>query len=269
MTTETPIDNNTTPSQPSTPATPEVKTDAPAQPPAQTQTDVKTTETKVETKVEPQKTEQKDLLFDDKVKNPDKVDPNKNSDGTDKTQEQKDAEAKAAKDAEDKAKADEKPIEYKDFTIPEDIKVDAAQLEWVKTFASERKMSQEDAQALLDKGVEMQHKNLDFWNETKKGWREAVEKDPVLGGHNLSTSVKTADEIVTKFAGTPAELAEMQDDLVLLGLGNKKSFIRFCNNIARATKDDKMSGNSGNTVTKSADLAERMYPNMASEKKPS
>lgn len=263
MSTETPAQTPTTPSQPSTPAnpaTPEVKVDAAPQSVQTPQADVKTPETPADPKNEPAKADPKDLLFDDKVKD------GKNADGTDKTPEQKEAEAKAAKEAEDKANA-EKPVEYKEFKVPEEMKVDADQVEWIKKFAGERKMSQEDAQALLDKGVEMQQKNLDFWNETKKGWREAVEKDPVLGGHNLTKSVKTANEIVTKFAGTPQELGELQDDLILLGLGNKKSFIRFCNNVARATSDDKMSGASGNNVTKSADLASRMWPDMPGDKK--
>ena len=57
----------------------------------------------------------------------------------------------------------------------------------------------------------------------------------------------------------------MQEDLVLLGLGNKKSFIRFCNNIAKATKDDSMDGKPSGGGSQEKSLASRMWPNMPTE----
>lgn len=203
---------------------------------------------------DPAKAAQKDLLFDDTVHDK-KDDPAKEGD---KKPDEKDGDKK-----DDEAKEGEK-VEYTDFKVPEnaDIIVDPEQVAWLKEYGQANKLTQDQAQALVDKGVEMQQKNLDFWQDTKKGWREQVEKDPVLGGPNLSTSVKNANDVVRQFAGGDKELQELQDDLVLLGLGNKRSFIRLMNNVHKATADDTAAGKSGGGKQEQTNLAAKMWPGM-------
>lgn len=174
------------------------------------------------------------------------------------------------KEGEEKAdeKEGEKAEAVYDFKLPDDAQPVPEMLDNLKVFAKENKLSPEAAQKIVDMGVEMQTKQLEQWNSTKKAWRDEVRADSVLGGHNLDASIKTAEDIVARFGGNETEIKEMQDDLVFMGLGNKKSFIRFCNNIAKATKEDSMDGSVNKSAERQAEgLAQRMWPNMPGDKK--
>lgn len=190
-----------------------------------------------------QKPAEGDLLF---AKKPDEPEAQK-QDGDKKDENQQDAE-----------------VVY-DLKLPDGATVVPEMLEGVKDFAKANNLKPEEAQKIVDLGVKFQQNQLAQWETTKSGWRDEVRSDPVLGGHNLDKSVKAAEEVVARFGGNEKEIIEMQEDLVLLGLGNKKSFIRFCNNIAKATKDDSMDGKPSGGGSQEKSLASRMWPNMPTE----
>lgn len=199
------------------------------------------------------------------------------AEGDKKPEEKKDEEKKDDKKDDDKADdktAEEKPIEYADFTLPEEVIAQPDVMNKLKEFGKENKLNQEQAQKIVDLGVELQQENLKFWNETKKAWRKQAADDKVIGGDKLDTSVAIADNIVNKFAfqekygGSKELLEEFQGDLMMLGLGNKRSFIRVMNNIATAIGEDKIDGKSGGNAGSTKSLAQRMYPGMPSENNP-
>ncbi len=158
--------------------------------------------------------------------------------------------------------------------LPENIEVTPENQQWLGDYAKANNLTKEQTQALVNKGVEMQQKTLDMWAETKSGWREEVKADKTFGGQNLQKSVGAAENLVARFGSTATdpkvkaeEMMQMQEDLQLLGLGNKLSFIRFCNNIAKAIGEDKMEGSSGLPNKDQKDLATRMWPNMPGDTK--
>lgn len=261
-------------SQPANPAAPAAEPAAVVADPAKPAEPAKVAEP---AKAEPAKPEHVDLLNDPKFKQGDKpaTDPTKNADGTDKTPEQIEADKKTAEDAE-KEKAEkkdgeaEKPIEYEDFKLPEDAVIPETIKGKLTDFAKENKLSQEQAQAIVDLGVEQNQANLDFFVETKARWRGECEKDPIIGGQKLAESVNNANDIVRRFGSDPALggdkqlFTELQDDLMMLGLGNKRSFVRFMNNIHKATAEDKVLGQGGGGEQPKT-MAQRMYPDQPSE----
>lgn len=252
--------NNTTPSQPTNPAPSEIDVAKPAETPKGDEGDLlfKPKEADGEA-AKPTAAEQKQFLLDKKV------DPATLEGKTDEEIAKLFDEAQAAEQSDEG-----KVSEYTDFDLsklPEGIEIADDQLEWVKEYGKANNLTQEQAQALMDKGIEMQQKNLDYWNDTKKGWRDQVKADPELGGQNLSKSVTAAEAVIAKFGGSAENIKEMQDDLQLLGLGNKRSFIRFCNNIAKATSDDRADTPSGNSPAPVKNLAQQMWSNMPGDKK--
>lgn len=173
--------------------------------------------------------------------------------------------------AKDKAEADAGPkVNFEEIKTSDGTKIAPENMDWLKKFAGDNKLTQEQAQELVDRGVEMQKQNLQFWNDTKKNWLGEVKADPEIGGKNLESTVNNVETAIQKFAankefgGSPELLAELQQDLVMLGLGVKKSFIKLMNNVHRATANDSMDGRSGSNPPKK-DIAERMYPGMRSE----
>lgn len=162
---------------------------------------------------------------------------------------------------------DYKPVDLSEITVPEDMPIPEEIKAPLTEYATKNKLSKEQTQELIDLGIKREQQNIDFWNNTKAEWRKEIETDPELGGANLAATKSQANNVIRQFAGSEENLKELQQDLILLGLGNKRSFVRFLSNVAKATGNDKthLDGAPGNAP--SADTtdakAKRMYPNMA------
>ena len=160
-------------------------------------------------------------------------------------------------------------VDFEKITLPEGVVITDESKEALQGFITKHKLSpeaaQDAAQELADIGASIQQKQVEQWQTMKQEWRQAVENDPKLGGHNLRQTIDSCDAVVRKFVGGEAELQEFQADLTLLGLGNKLSFIRFLSNVHAATAEDKLGGKSGPAEPAAKSMAQRMYPNMRSE----
>lgn len=168
--------------------------------------------------------------------------------------------------AKEAAEAAAGPVfKFEDIKVPETMPITPEAKEKVTALAAKHKLGTEAMQEMIDAHVEIMNAQTKQWDDMKKGWRTEVEKDPVIGGKNLDAVKKDANDVVRKFAGNEQELQELQEDLILLGLGNKKSFIRFLNNVAKATKEDKIAGTSTSQTPPKKTTAQIMYPNMKSE----
>jgi len=136
----------------------------------------------------------------------------------------------------DDQQQDDQPIEYTDFTVPEGVELDTETLDELKALGVDKKLSQEDAQKLVDLGVKLQQKNAqafaDAVVEARAGWREAAIADPEFGGKNLSANLPIAVQARDKF-GTP-ELKTLLDES---GLGDHPEVIRFFYRVGKATGD--------------------------------
>lgn len=137
---------------------------------------------------------------------------------------------------------EDQEIEYGEFTSPDDLPISPESRDEFVALLKETKVTKDQAQKLIDMHVKMRQREVERWNELKDNWRKEAEKDPEIGGDKLKTSVKLANDVVRKFAGSPEQLDELRNDLILLGLGNKPSFIRLMANIAKATSDDTQDG---------------------------
>ena len=73
----------------------------------------------------------------------------------------------------------------------------------IAAFAKEHKLSQEVAQALLDRELKMSEEALDYMNkaeaEQKKEWREHARKDPVLSKGNFEQNMGVARRALKQF----------------------------------------------------------------------
>jgi hypothetical protein len=155
--------------------------------------------------------------------------------------------------------------------IPEEMKGKVDDLS--KIFNDKKLTNTQKMQKAVDLHVEMMQRQNQQWADTKKNWRDDCSKDPVIGGDKLKPAVAATENLITQFAGnpefggSPELLEQMQDDLVFLGLGNKKSFIKFMNNIARATGEDGFDGKGGGgKSSQDKSLAQKMWPDMPGDK---
>lgn len=156
-------------------------------------------------------------------------------------------------------------FKFEDIKIPDTMPVTDEMRGKVTALAEKHKLGTEAMQELINTHVEVMNGQRDQWDKMKLDWRTQTEKDPEIGGANLDAVKKAANDVVRKFAGTDEQLKEFQEDLILLGLGQKRSFIRFCNNIAKRTREDSQDGSSTSSQPAKKTTAQIMYPNMKSE----
>lgn len=172
----------------------------------------------------------------------------------------------AAKPAEgtppaDAKPADDKPVEYADFQAPEGVTLNAEALTELKAFAAEKKLSQEDAQKLVDLGaktIAQQQAALTTQIEQAQAqWAEASRTDKEFGGDALDANLSVAKKALDTF-GSP-ELSKL---LAESGLGNHPDVIRAFYRVGKAISEDKLVTGSTKPATAENDLAKKMYPTM-------
>lgn len=169
------------------------------------------------------------------------------------------ASATVAAGSTDKPADADKPIEYADFTAPEGVTLNPDAVTELKAFAAEKKLTQEEAQKLVDLGaktMQQQHAALVSQIEQAQAqWSEASSTDKEFGGDKLAENVGLAKTALDKF-GTP-ELSQMLKES---GLGNHPEIIRAFYRVGKAISEDKTVP--GSTRPGGGDALAKMYPTM-------
>ncbi len=199
-----------------------------------------------------------------------------NEDGDEKpkdTEGDKDPEKDGDKEKEGE-EGDETPtFDLEKLTIPEDMPIPDEVKEEVSALAKELEnadlTTQEKMQKMTDLHVKLMNQQAEKWTEIKAGWRKEVEADPDVGGEKLKAITGDINNLVRQFGKNPEfggsdELFDdLKTDLMLLGLGNKKSFIKFMNNVAKATKGDSIAGGKTGPSAEKLGHEKVLFPNMA------
>lgn len=175
-----------------------------------------------------------------------------------KTKEGDPAKVEDVKD--DKAKTEEAPIEYKDFTLPEGFEVDADVSKSFKEAAKELKLTQEQAQKLVDMQTSLATKQSkvaqEQWAGVQKDWREKAQSDKEFGGKEFQANIGVAKKALEKY-GTK----EFKDAIESTGMGNHPELIRFLYKVGKSISEDKImsEGDKGQAPREHAKI---LYPGM-------
>lgn len=151
------------------------------------------------------------------------------------------------------------PETYADFVMPEGIEVDAELLSEFEPVFKELKLTQEQAQKLVDiqaKQVEAgRQSQVDAFNQLMQDWSEQSKSDKEFGGDKFGENVKIAQSAVNQF-GTP-ELKQLLEEH---GVGNHPEVIRFMYKVGKLTQED-VPGNTGQQSSPALDRVSMLYPN--------
>ena len=131
------------------------------------------------------------------------------------------------------------PDKY-DLKLPEGSTLDQKAIEAVSAFAKEKGLSQEAAQAVLEREhalIKGHHEaQMQEWEATKKQWLDASMSDKEFGGDRLKESVEIASRAIKRFDPT----GKMTEMLETSGLGNHPEVIRFMKRIGEAMAEDRL-----------------------------
>lgn len=160
------------------------------------------------------------------------------------------------------ASANETPaaeIKY-DLKLPEGSNLDNTWLEEWTNLAKEQKLSNEQAQKLLEKEsltvksfFEAQQQQQ---QEQRNAWAESVKADKEIGGEQLQANVNLAKQALTKF-GSEALMKELE----ATGYGNHPEVIRVFAKIGKALNPQGLVTAGTQAGPQKKSLADVFYPN--------
>jgi len=155
----------------------------------------------------------------------------------------------------------EAPAEYKDFKLPEGVEADAEVLASFKAEAKALKLTQEQAQKLVDMQTSLAAKQSktahDAWTDVQKDWVEKAKSDKEYGGQAFNDNLALAKKAMDKFASP-----EFKQAMDLTGMGNHPELIRLLVNVGKHFKEDGVM-KSGTESAGTKDPAKVLFPNMA------
>jgi hypothetical protein len=164
------------------------------------------------------------------------------TEGTTEGAKEGDAAKEGEGDKEGEAKAG--PPDAYELTAPEGMALDKESLDAAAPVFRELGLSNEQAQSLMPVAGKFAQKIADGLNQQiltqvvaeRKGWREAAEKDPEIGGANWDKSIATAAQGLDRLGfpkGSP--LRNLLDES---GLGNHPDMIRAWARVGKAVGED-------------------------------
>lgn len=180
------------------------------------------------------------------------------------------ADGKEPKDGEG-GEASSAPEQYADFTVPEGYELSGDMLEGVTSFAKANKLTQEQAQAVVDLGAQQAKALMDqVIGDASKNpvllakyhagqWHEQTVADPEIGGAKLKDTMALATKVLNTF-GTP----ELFTYLTQTGQAHHPELIRLLHKFGGAVSEDTLvTPSGGGKAVVGADPAKKLYPAMA------
>lgn len=167
-----------------------------------------------------------------------------------------------SKEGDDGAKGDEPKVPEKyEFKLPEDHKIDAAAVEAFSEFAKDAGLTQEAAQALMDKlAPAMQARQTQAVETAKATWATESKADKEFGGDAFNENLAVAKKAIDAF-GSP----ELRTLLNESGLGNHPEIIRAFYRAGKSISEDRLvPSGSGIKSAGAKDPAKSLYPNQQS-----
>lgn len=151
------------------------------------------------------------------------------------------------------------PEEYTDFTFPEDVEFDEETLNEFKPLAKELKLTQEEAQRLVDLQTQVVTRLTDKiekeYNNTVKEWADNAKADKEIGGVSFDNNMAIARKPLDVHGNN-----ELRDVIRSTGIGNHPEFLRFLFKLG--TEMSEATVETGSRPRTSEDIARRLFPSM-------
>lgn len=173
----------------------------------------------------------------------------------------------------DEAKAVEaaKPIEYKDFTLPEGVKLDDKLFSEIKSDFAKARLTQDQAQSFIDKHVAAVKASVDSniaaFTKIQTDWRAEVMADPQIGGANFEAkTIPSIAKAIKTFCPDEASEKGFREVVSLTGIGNNPHYVRFMARLGASVMEGQPLAGvpAGSKVSKDFDsMAARLFPDQS------
>lgn len=146
---------------------------------------------------------------------------------------------------------DAKPVEpvvpeKYELKLQEESLIDQSYLESFEAYAKEKKLSQDQAQELLQREETARKSYYDSqiqkWEQVKEQWKQQTIADPEIGGEKFAENAELAKRTLEKFS-TPQFVSALDSS----GYGNHPELVRVFARIGQAMREAKIIGGNVNT----------------------
>ena len=144
-------------------------------------------------------------------------------------------ETKAETKVEEKAPPVEEKKPELELKIPENSSLSKEAVEKIQTFAKEKGLSNEQAQAVLERDIQAQQSQAEFAQQKATEWFEMSKSDKEIGGEKFAENAELAKRVVTRFASE-----ELKQDLEATGFGNHPELLRLLVRIGQKMAPDSL-----------------------------
>jgi hypothetical protein len=147
------------------------------------------------------------------------------------------------------------PLTLEGVKFPEGFEIDTELAQGALDVLNNKELSREEQlQGLVDWYAAQQEATARDWVARNKADGDAIKNDPEIGGANFGASETAFAQLRQEF-GSP----ELDQDLVVTGMGNKLSFAKFLVNIHKVVSEGKpLVGEPTSGEEKTA--AQKLYP---------
>lgn len=153
--------------------------------------------------------------------------------------------------------SDQEPPEKYELKLPEESLLDSESVSQVEQFAKQNKLTQEQAQKLLEQNNALlsnyQQNQVEGLKQKAEEWKSQSKSDKEIGGDGFSESVELAHRALDKFA-----TKELKDVLDQTGFGNHPEIVRVFSRIGKQISDDEFVV-SGQRATQEKSAVEVFY----------
>jgi hypothetical protein len=157
-------------------------------------------------------------------------------------------------------KAKKEDVKY-DLKLPKGSRLSESVVEEVTAFAKDRGLSNDQAQAMLDR----QHNALEAtdkanrpggaeWKKRVDTWEGLIQADPELGGEKMKENAEVAARVVKRFGSE-----SLQRDLQETGFGSHPELVRLLTRIGRAMGESKLVTGEGKAGEVRKDTAAKLF----------
>lgn len=171
------------------------------------------------------------------------------------------ADKPADKPAQEKVddKANDKPApaaeaEPYDLVMPEKSTLKKDDADKIASFAKEHGLSQDVAQALLDRDSSRAQESLDAFAQQSETWKQEILNDKEMGGENAAENIELASRFAKQYWDDDF-IAELERT----GLGNHPGLMKGFYRASKAFAPDKMKGGGHKVGSEPKSLEEKLY----------
>lgn len=172
---------------------------------------------------------------------------------------------KPAEDKGDQPKAQDKPIDYEAFKLPDGFEVADDVMKSFKDASAAAKLSQEQAQSFMDMHTkalqDASAKPYQAWHDMQKQWQDEIKADPDFGGAKLETeTIPSIARAIKAFSPTPEAEKALRQAFHFTGAGNNPEMIRFMARLGQSLAEGTHVSGKPAVGDGGKSAAEKMYP---------